>query len=88
MTTTGAVMSSGKNLPVHHHDDQPREEVLWRAHGQGIIPGLPGAVVRFIARGSEGEVDIGGGSPHVRREKVDGVMQVAVKNPHRAHHRH
>ena len=30
--------------------------------------------------------------PHVRREKVDGVMQVAVKNPHRdsprAQHRH
>ena len=31
-------------------------------------------------------------SPHVHREKVDGVMQVAVKKTHRdsprAHHRH
>ena len=41
---------------------QPREEDLWRALvGQGIILGLPEAVVRLLARGSEGEVEIGFG---------------------------
>ena len=41
-----------ETVRAHHHDgeDQPREEGLWRAHvGQGLILGLPEAVVRLLA---------------------------------------
>ena len=78
---------------VHHHDGQVqlREEDLWRAHvGQGIILGLPEAVLWYCCSREEAKAKWKSAlaSPHVHREKVDGVMQVAVKEPTEILHEH